>query len=142
MQVRGLGQPDLGEEGARAPRVSADDGDVLGQRAPGQEARGLEHHRDAPGRRPDLALEVAVEPGDQTDQRALADAGGTDQRRPLAGVELERDLAEDRRAAGEALLADRDGEACVHRRQRVARRSQGSRTRSSMACTTRMKPKA
>ena len=62
---------------------------VLLDRAPRQQPRLLEHHAErAVGGQLDAALEIAVEPGDDPQQRGLAAAGRPDQRGDLAAARL------------------------------------------------------
>src|SRR3954451_1918037 len=84
---------------------------ILLDRAPWQQPRLLENHADPRFRRArDVPLEIAVEPEDDAQHRALAAAGGTDQRADLAGLKRESDRREHllRPAGGtlEALACD------------------------------------
>ena len=68
---------------------------VLLDRAPRQQPRLLEHHAERAVRgQSHAALEVAIEPGDDAQQRGLAAARRPDQRADLAVAERERQLAE------------------------------------------------
>ena len=81
--------------------------DIAGDRQPGQEARLLENDTDAWMRRGDdravdahCAARRVVQPGQQTQQRALAAAGAADHGKDFTRLDGEREPAKRNRAVG------------------------------------------
>ena len=108
--------------------------------APGQQRRLLEHHRDAL-RPPDLALEVAVEPGDDAQQRRLADARGPEHRQRLARRDREAEVAQ-HLVGAEGLAPDLHLERAQAVLQARARVSNGCSSSASIASITATKASA
>src|SRR4051812_45235453 len=143
-----LGELRISDIGCRKPHILLD-------RAPWQQPRLLENHAD-PGFRwaRDASLEIAVEPEDNAQHRALAAARGTDQDADLARPKREADrrehLLRSARGTPEALACDIDlkphGVATVLRglrtvaparsRSRGRRRRRSANTPAAAACRT------
>src|ERR1700722_299797 len=68
------------------------DPDVLLDAAPRQEARLLENETEPPRREGHLAVEIAIETGDDLQKRGLAGARRADEGRDLSGREREGDV--------------------------------------------------
>jgi hypothetical protein len=104
----------------RGPRLGfadpGDEGQVGKHRPPRQQGRLLEHHGAARGHL-DAAVEIGVEAGEDSQERRLADPGGSDDRKDLARRQREMHAAEDRHRP-EPLALDRNRDHA--RRQRVA----------------------
>ena len=121
--------------------------DVFPHRAPGQQARVLEYITQSwrlAGRQSvtDFAVEMAVQPGNQIQQRGLAAAGRADQTDELPGGQFQAQVLNDgsggRLRAGILLAVNVDDQR-VHRCHLSARRSSGRRISHSINCTTPMK---
>ena len=70
--------------------------DVFSDRAPGQQARFLEHNPETPGSRcTQFAAKIQIESGRDLQDRRLAAAGGANQRRERSGVEPKFEVAND-----------------------------------------------
>ena len=146
VDLGGAVEPDL-VQGAPDPgrdvgRLRQDQRQILGHRAPGQEARLLEDVGE-PARavgRPHLALEVAVEAGDHVEERGLAAARRADDRHRLGGRQLEvaRGRAPDAREPARA----RRSASCGRRRSAPPSAQvplERLQEPHSMSCTTAMK---
>ena len=92
------------------------------------------------GRR-NLALEGAVEPGDDPEQRRLADARRPEHRQGLAGPDRKAEVAQ-HLVGAVGLAADLHGEPGQAVLQRLARASNGCSRRASTASITATKASA
>ena len=89
----------------------------------------------------DLALEVAVEPGDDPEQRRLADARRPEHRQRLAGVDREGEVAQ-HLVGAERLAPDLHLERAQAVLQARARVSNGCSSSASIASITTTKDSA
>ena len=91
---------------SRPPAPLQPEGHVLGDPGPRQQPGVLEHD-GGPGRHPELAAELGVEPGEDAQQRALAAAAAAEQHDELAARDLEVDALEHAAAVERARLPAR-----------------------------------
>ena len=130
--------------GAGSGRLGQDQAQIVLDRAPGQQARLLEHVGQPGGRRElEAAGEALDQAGHDVEQGGLAAARGADDRQAHAAA---RPRAVCRRARAWPAPARPPGSGApqveAQRRHWVARRSSGCSTPHSISCTTTMKESA
>src|ERR1700751_440344 len=100
--IGALGEPDMAKRLQRgaAPIAAPADADILGDAPPGQETRIVEHDAccsdlacDLPTLAGNLAVARPLQPGEQTQQRALATAAMADHGDELARMDDEIEIA-------------------------------------------------
>src|ERR671924_529786 len=124
-------------------------GHIVAHSPPRQESRRLKGVRE-PGRpraMTDATFKVAIETGDDIEQRGLAAARWTGDRDERSSLHGEFEALEDPQwptAVHDWILLARDvdRERCCQRRHRFAVTSSGCRTPTSINCTTMMKASA